>query len=126
MSHDGKPAAVYGQSMTSPSAKLAWWAVIVAHLVLAGLLIAAIPGMQRCSGDFIGSCLTFLIPFLLGSAIFVLIGLARWAGGAVGTLVIADVTAVVLAVAAGAAPVAVMAVVAIVTLAAADIPRREP
>jgi hypothetical protein len=93
------------------------------HLLLVVLLVAAIPGMQRCSGDFIGSCLTFLIPLLLGAALFVLIGLGRWAGGASGTLLVADSVSLLLglfAASSGTTLVAVGATVAIVTLAAAE------
>lgn len=106
---------------------------LVAHLALAGLLLAAIPGTFRCSGDFIGSCLLYFAPILLGLAMFVLIGLGRWAQvGPMGTLVVADIAALVLgwqsAAVAGTTFVAIAAVVALVALAAvggnpADPPR---
>jgi hypothetical protein len=113
-----------------PGAGLARWAAIIAHLALAGLLLAAIPGTLRCSGDFIGSCLFFLAPLLLAAAVFVLIGLGRWAGGPAGTLVVADIAALVLAwnfaATSGAALIVVGAVVAIVMFAAAEATREEP
>jgi len=113
-----------------PGARLARRAAILAHLALAGLLVAAIPGTFRCSGDVIGSCLFFLAPLLLGAAVFVLVGLGRWAGGPAGTLFVADIAALILAwdfaASSGTALVAVGAVIAIVTLAAAEATREEP
>lgn len=104
--------------------KLERRAAIIAHLVLAGLLVAAIPGTFRCSGDYIGSCLMFLAPLLVGAALFVLVGLARWADGPAGTLVVADITALILGWAfgptSGTTFVWVGAVVALVTLVAAE------
>jgi hypothetical protein len=99
-------------------------AAVIAHLVLAGLLVAAIPGTLLCSGDFIGSCLFFLAPLVLGAAVFVLIGLGRWAGGPAGTLFVADITVLVLgwsfAASSGTTLVAVGAAVALVLLALAE------
>jgi hypothetical protein len=84
--------------------------------------------MQRCSGDFIGSCLTFLIPPLLGAALFVLIGLGRWARGPAGTLFVADIVTLLLGLLAdsGTLFVAGGAALAIVTLAAAEATREGP
>ena len=105
-------------------AKLERRAAIIVHLVLTGLLIAAVPGTFRCSGDYVGSCLMFLAPFLLGAALFVLIGLGRWADGPAGTLVVADISALILgwsfAASSGTTLVAVGAAIALVTLALAE------
>lgn len=73
-------------------------ATLAAHLILVVLLLGAVPGMQRCSGDFIGSCLTFLIPPLLLVVVVILAGLYRWSSGRVGVLVAGDVLALLLGV----------------------------
>ncbi len=68
----------------------------------------------------------FLIPPLLGAALFVLIGLGRWARGPADTLFVADIVTLLLgwfAASSGTTLVAGGAAVAIATLAAAQATR---
>lgn len=110
-----------------PGARLTRRVAIIAHAALAVLLIAAIPGTFRCSGDYIGSCLFFLAPILLGLAVFVLIGLGRWVDGPAGALLVADIAALVVAwtfaPSSGTAPVVIGVVVSLVALATAEAAR---